>query len=91
MTLRVVLQGILLYFMLTGTLPFDHLTHNEMADRRQVLGASALLEETWDHISGDSPALCVSALPLALKRYVHSQRAQRIWCGKCCATTLLGG
>jgi len=49
---RIVSQGILLYFMLTGALPFDHLAHHEMAERRQVLGTSALVEETWDHISG---------------------------------------
>lgn len=45
-------KGIMLWFMLTGTLPFDAISPQEMMDRRKLLQTSVLKEDTWLHISG---------------------------------------
>lgn len=45
-------KGILLWFMLTGVLPFDQSSPQEMMERRKVLQTSVLEEDTWMHISG---------------------------------------
>ena len=80
-------QGILLYYMLTGTLPFDHLSNEEMAARRLELQHAALTEPVWGHISG--PACRDQHLermtdPLLV---VAHQTVRRTLCDKCCATT----
>jgi serine/threonine protein kinase len=61
--------GVLLYYMLSGTLPFDQLMPREMAIRRENLGNTALAEPRWDHISSDAKDLVRQML-----RYDASER-----------------
>lgn len=45
-------KGILLWFMLTGTLPFDVISPQELMEQRKLLQTSVLEGGTWMQISG---------------------------------------
>lgn len=76
-------QGILLWFMLTGTIPFDPSSPQEMADRRKDLQTGVLEMETWKHISG-TRAICMEFMLSNSNSHRYAADAKDLVCRMLC-------